>query len=129
MQTETTSDPQVTYQEVFYGDSVEETASYTFTVPQFTLATDAATQTINKFYTDIANNLIDYTKQTVYTKAMDLNAVGLLNGKPTVTVANGVITVQFDVTVEYKNTDQTESHTRTDTFDASTGACTGTTKS
>ena len=128
-QTETTADPQVTYQDVFYGDSVEETASYTFTVPSFTLADAAATAKINQFYTDLANQVIDYTQKTVYQKAMSLSVVGLLDGTSDVTVKDGVITVVFKVTVTYGNDEETETHTRTDTFDAGTGECTGTVKS
>ena len=115
------------YQDKSYTGDVEETASYSFTLPEFS-APGSAAGALNQFYGDVSQQMIQYVQTDVYKKAQDVGAVGLLSGTYTVEQSDTALTVTLNVTVTYAGSAETETHTRTDTFDLTTGECTGTEK-
>ena len=118
----------LSWEDKTYTGDVEEAASYSFALPQFTCSDQKVADKLNEYYQGVADKLVQYTQADVYQKAQELGAVGLLSGDYTAEEQDGSLTVTCTLSVSYAGSAETDSFSRTDTFSTATGACTASTE-
>lgn len=98
---------------------VEDTVGYIFQVPSFGVP---AKDTIRQYYLDMADYLVDYTKEAVYPAAAEQGCIANVMG--TVTSAKFVgedLQVEYLFTCDFSGSSETQENPRTDVFNVFTG--------
>lgn len=100
---------------------IEEVVTYTLRIPHLTLASDAASETINDGMAQLQSALESYADDEVYKTALDAQAMAFVDGDYTISMADGKLTLTYTLSVRYGADGVAEVTVNAYTFDAATG--------
>ncbi len=100
---------------------LDEVVTYTYQIPQLTLASAEASEKINEDLTQLQAALESYAEDTVYPAALDAQAIAFVNGSYQISMEDGILTLEYQVSVRYGAEGAEEITTRSYQFDAATG--------
>ena len=99
---------------------IEEVVTYTLRIPHLTLASDAASETINDGMAQLQSALESYADE-VYKAALDAQAMAFVDGDYTISMADGTLILTYTLSVRYGVDGAAEVTEKIYTFDAATG--------
>ncbi len=100
--------------------AVEDAVGYLLEYP--VLSGFDGAETVNQYYIDLADGLENYTKETVYNETMERFTVTDVYGKcQSIDVDEGMLVVEYSLSVQFHDTDEVLEKNRTDYFDMTTG--------
>ena len=102
-------------------DDIEEVVTYTLSIPHLTLASDAASDTINDGMAQLQSALESYADDEVYKAALDAQAMAFVDGDYTISMADGKLILTYTLSVRYGVDGAAEVTEKIYTFDAATG--------
>ena len=102
-------------------DDIEEVVTYTLRIPHLTLASDAASETINDGMAQLQSALESYADDEVYKAALDAQAMAFVDGDYTISMADGKLILTYTLSVRYGVDGAAEVTEKIYTFDAATG--------
>lgn len=104
---------------------VEDTVGYALNCPEFTGIGGA--ETINQYYQEMMDYLIQYVQTNVYNEAADRHTVANVSGSFAIVAADEGLQlgVTYTVTVDFADSEELESFDRTDVFQPDTGTLLG----
>lgn len=76
-------------------DDIEEVVTYTLSIPHLTLASDAASETINDGMAQLQSALESYADDEVYKAALDAQAMAFVDGDYTISMADGKLILTY----------------------------------
>lgn len=100
---------------------IEEVVTYTLRIPHLTLASDAASETINDGMAQLQSALESYADDEVYKAALDAQAMAFVDGDYTISMADGKLILTYTLSVRYGVDGAAEVTEKIYTFDAATG--------
>ena len=102
-------------------DDIEEVVTYTLRIPHLTLASGAASETINDGMAQLQSALESYADDEVYKAALDAQAMAFVDGDYTISMADGKLILTYTLSVRYGVDGAAEVTEKIYTFDAATG--------
>lgn len=102
-------------------NDIEEVVTYTLSIPHLTLASDAASETINDGMAQLQSALESYADDEVYKAALDAQAMAFVDGDYTISMADGKLILTYTLSVRYGVDGAAEVTEKIYTFDAATG--------
>ena len=102
-------------------NDIEEVVTYTLSIPHLTLASDAASVTINDGMAQLQSALESYADDEVYKAALDAQAMAFVDGDYTISMSDGKLILTFTLSVRYGVDGAAEVTEKIYTFDAATG--------
>ena len=100
---------------------IEEVVTYTLRIPHLTLASDAASESINDGMAQLQSALESYADDEVYKAALDAQAMAFVDGDYTISMADGKLILTYMLSVRYGVDGAAEVTEKIYTFDAATG--------
>lgn len=114
--------PTVVVETLMIDGAFDEVCSYGFALPALSGGDEAAMQTINAFFDDLAEGLSTWCGTTVYDEALSRNTVATVDGTFTATQAGALLRTVYTVRVCYADQDGAAlEKERTVAFDVRTG--------
>ena len=102
---------------------VGDAVGYSFQLPVFTEY--AASETMNEFYTDLINGLVDYANGAVNDTCLKENCIASVYGQVLqATLEGDRLDLQYECRVEFSNEDADTVNVRTDSWNIKTGEVT-----
>jgi len=102
---------------------VGDAVGYSFQLPAFTEY--AASGTMNEFYTELVNGLVEYANGTVNETCLKENCIASVYGTVhQATLTGDTLSVMYECRVEYSNSENAVVNVRTDSFNIQTGEVT-----
>ena len=106
---------------------VGDTVGYSFQKTAFTEF--AASETMNDFYTELVNGLVEYANGAVNETCLKENCIASVYGKVLrATLTGDTLDVQYECRVEYSSREDAVVNVRTDSFNVQTGEVTSNVK-
>ena len=100
---------------------IDEVVTYTLRIPHLTLASDAASETINDCMAQLLSALESHAEDEIYATALEKQAMAFVDGDYTISMTPGRLTLTYTLTVRYGADSEAETTVNTYTFDAATG--------
>ena len=102
---------------------VGDAVGYSFQLPAFTEY--AASGTMNEFYTELVNGLVEYANGAVNETCLKENCIASVYGTvQQATLTGDTLSVMYECRVEYSNSEDAVVNVRTDSFNIQTGEVT-----